>query len=850
MFGNLRRLPGALAIVGLMIGPIGVGHAQEELPGEIQSALAEAAAESDEALLAAVAEAVAENPELAQAIVDEATRLNPDLDEEIVAAATEAGGDVEIVPAAGPGILGVLAGVAGVGGVAAGIAAAGGGGGGDAATSPPRPPSEFDAQAGLGLINAQAAYARGLTGEGVIVAVLDSGLDVTHPEFAGRIAPGGFDFVLGTPHMTDPNGHGTHVSGIIGANKDGVGMHGVAFDSLLLPIRILDEFGVGSFDVVPAAFDLAVANGAAVINNSWGTATDVTDFTREQIEATLPDVIAAVQRAIDNGTIIVFAAGNNTFVNPSVEAGLPFRFPEFENLWVAVMSVNLNGSESSAFTNRCGVAAAWCIAAPGGNIFSTVPGGGYDRLSGTSMAAPHVSGAIAVVLELFSLNPEEALTRLFVSANDSGIYGNSSIFGHGLLDLEAATRPLGTIFVLTGDSLSGPAFALDTTQISLGSAFGDGLSQSLAGVTLAVFDSYDAPFYLDLGAFVQTDSGRLDLDMLLSRFGKSANRQTLTFDGGELSYAMSSLGEPGAEALAPGLKPRTELAELSFTQRLSRTSEITLNYNTHPASAFGLYQGGTVDRRMMISTDAFAAPYLSFGERGYNLTTATELPGLGTLRLGSFFGEADEEEDTGSAFGAVAELAVPVGKRANLAFQLGMLSESETFLGSETEGAFDLEGGVPTYFGGVSAELALSDAWRLVGSAYAGLSYPEAAADSLFADVSPILTQSLTLGVVGDDVFRDGDRFGFLVNQPLRVTSGSAEIAFTTGRDPERNVYRDSVTADLAPDGREIDVEAFYGLALGELTTLTTSAMLRREPGHIESAEPEGVFMLRFEHRF
>ena len=438
--------------------------------------------------------------------------------------------------------------------------------------------------------------------------------------------------------------------------------------------------------------------------------------------------------------------------------------------------------------------------------------------------------------------------RLFVSANRTEIYADSSIFGQGLLDLEAATRPIGTVFVLTGDSLSGPAFALTNTRVNLGGAFGDGLRNSLQGVTLAVFDSYNAPFYLDLGSLVNVAGGRIDIDRLLQRFGKFSNRQTVAYGSSGLSYAFSSSGQAGDEALAPGLKPKTELAELSFTQRLGRTSELTFNYNTHPAYAFGLHESGTVDRTMMVSTDAFAAPYLSFGERGYNFAPATALAGFATVRLGSFFGTA-EGKDTATSFGTTAELALSVGDGANLAFQLGMMSESETFLGSETEGAFDLEGGVPTYFGGVSAELALSDAWMLVGSAYAGLSYPEAAANSLFADVSPILTQSFTLGVVGDDVFRDGDRLGFLVNQPLRVTSGSAELAFATGRDPQRNVLNDSVTADLAPDGREVDLEAFYSLALAEQTMLATSAMLRSEPGHIEGASPEGIFMLRFEHK-
>jgi len=167
------------------------------------------------------------------------------------------------------------------------------------------------------------------------------------------------------------------------------------------------------------------------------------------------------------------------------------------------------------------------------------------------------------------------------------------------------------------------------------------------------------------------------------------------------------------------------------------------------------------------------------------------------------------------------------------------MSESETFLGSETEGAFDLEGGVPTYFSGVSGEFALTDTWRLVGSAYAGLSYPEATANSLFADVSPILTQSFTAGIVGDGVFRDDDRFGLLVNQPLRVTSGSAELAFATGRDQSRNLLSETFTADLAPDGREVDLErSACDPAAGPSVGLSVGLSMEVEPGAVATTSP------------
>ena len=258
MSGHLRRLLGAFAICILVMGTVGGTAAQEALPTELQQTLTEAAEQGDDALLRAVQEAVAANPELAQAIVDAATQLNPELGEEIVTAAVEAGGDIEIIPAAGPA-LGVGPVLAGLGILGGGAAAAGGGGGGGGGGTPlppaPPPPSpgdfetaEYDAQAGLALINASDAYARGLTGAAIIIGLLDSGLDVTHPEFEGRIAPGGFNVAANNDDVSDPIGHGTHVGGIIAANRDGNGMHGVAYDALLLPIRLSDADGAFTLD--------------------------------------------------------------------------------------------------------------------------------------------------------------------------------------------------------------------------------------------------------------------------------------------------------------------------------------------------------------------------------------------------------------------------------------------------------------------------------------------------------------------------------------------------------------------------------------------------------------------------
>ena len=136
-------------------------------------------------------------------------------------------------------------------------------------------------------------------------------------------------------------------------------MHGVAYDAKILPIRLFDANGVGAFtdSELAAAIDHAIANGAMVMNNSWGSSTSITAVTRQQVLDAIPQQVGAWGRAVDNDVVVVFAAGNNARSQPSVRSGLPFHFPELQNLWLAVMAVDLNGNEPF-YTNRCGVAAA------------------------------------------------------------------------------------------------------------------------------------------------------------------------------------------------------------------------------------------------------------------------------------------------------------------------------------------------------------------------------------------------------------------------------------------------------------------------------------------------------------
>ena len=259
------------------------------------------------------------------------------------------------------------------------------------------------------------------TGAGVIVAVIDSGVDIHHPEFAGRIvSPLSWAECPGVAPCTnlsavdDGDGHGTHVSGTILAADDGVGTTGMAPDALLMPIRVFDDGG-GFVGDVAAAIDYAVANGADVINLSLGSPAGL-GIVLDTIDSTN----AAVARAADAGVLIAFAAGNDS--TPYCEGG--------QFVADTALCVGAEGELEASYS-------AWGlqidIVAPGGGFFSagvpsTYPldkqgdstlGNGYNYLSGTSMASPHVAGVAALIAEL-GITGLDARTHLINTASGFG----------------------------------------------------------------------------------------------------------------------------------------------------------------------------------------------------------------------------------------------------------------------------------------------------------------------------------------------------------------------------------------------------------------------------------------------
>ncbi|MGA2503336.1 MAG: S8 family serine peptidase, partial [Anaerolineales bacterium] len=290
----------------------------------------------------------------------------------------------------------------------------------------PNDPS-WSEQYGPNHIQAGEAWTVTTGSANVILAIIDSGIDASHPEFAGRLVPG-YDFVEGDSTPQDTCGHGTHVAGIAAASgNNGMGVAGIDWNAKIMPVRVLNGYCSGSTADVAEGLVWAVERGARVINLSLGTSAAST---------LLED---ASYYAYSHGAAIFAAAGNSDISPISYPAAYP---------WVMAVGATDTSDQRASFSSK---GAALDLMAPGINIFSTTPLESfyyqslfgttkeYGYLTGTSMAAAFASGAGSLLASEPQFNtPDKIYQALTSTALDLDVPGRDNNTGFGLIQLYAA----------------------------------------------------------------------------------------------------------------------------------------------------------------------------------------------------------------------------------------------------------------------------------------------------------------------------------------------------------------------------------------------------------------------------
>lgn len=474
------------------------------------------------------------------------------------------------------------------------LASCGGGGGGEtvradpppATVQPPvvyAPRAEFSKH--LAMTNAAPARAAGLTGAGVRIGVVDSGINRTHPALNPRVVAN-LNYISSPPNnlaVDDVVGHGTAVAQIMAGTAFGEWPGGIAPGATMVSARIIqdktpEDDGSGQGNQISGAIGLKpihqdlINRGVKIMNNSWG------GLYWTNPAATGPIADEYRPFIMSNGGLVVFATGNSGFANPSSMAALPSQpgpngtlpAADLERGWIAVTAVNPDspgqldtGSDGTVYPNACGVAMRYCMAAPGTvtvtgtNNAPTSPD--YWRWKGTSFAAPIVSGAAALVWQAFPYFNNDLLRQtLLGTALDIGAPGVDNIFGYGLLDI--------------GKAIKGPG-RFDWGDVAV----------SFSGTSTWSNDIVGA------GGLVKNGSGRLDLT------GANAYAGATQVLGGTLAATQSLPGNAtvGAGAvldLSAGVRGNLENQGTVVT-RTTQSHAVTGNYHQTSTARFAFQIG-------------------------------------------------------------------------------------------------------------------------------------------------------------------------------------------------------------------------------------------------------------------
>ena len=759
---------------------------------------------------------------------------------------------------------------------------------------------EYQGQWGLDVVNASAAYARGATGLGVTIGITDSGLDNTHTEISlGRLS-GDSDLSYSnyTPN-TRQQRHGTMVASVAAGKQektDTSPMHGVAFEANVLfiaiqlaepdpdydPVDIGTDDGSGTVTDAPdftgidnffsSLFEIYNQYDVDIVNNSYGYSGNIIDYTEAQVRYAFPKTIVEMSQIgtpDSQKTIYVWAAGNAggyadqgvDFSSPELLPGMAHYIPEIQGHSIAVASVDENGSISS-FSSRCGVAQDYCISAPGGRITAAYPTSSSDTgiyvgnpnddnysdciqdnscfavTSGTSFAAPFVSGGLAVIADYFEgqLGSKEIVDRLFATANKKGVYSDKAIYGQGLMDLGAATAPVGQVSAMLTGTLSGAMVPALFTGIQLTSpSYGDAVSNGVANQTIIFFDELGAPFR---GAIENLTTDYRNQIMNLDGYEHMHQSTPQIIDSMDNVLEISSYKN---QNLPYGLVNPMHLLDAhqdnnQFFTYFNKEKNNFVSHGINGSWALGIFQDKDLRYKTQLRSQ-FSNPWLNFSADGTSFGTVYKFqPNLDiAFLMSSGRNKFQANEVFGESSSSTVAMIELQPKNYMPSIQFGVLKENDASLGLSGSGAFNGNGGQMTSFVGISDSINLFGG-KFFSSIYLGNSPGTSNNEGMINSITDIQSSAFGMGFLKQSIFNPGDEILLSIDQPMRTESGAINLRVPVYRTKERSVLFNSFGFTLRPSGREVHSKARYMSSYKNIG-LSLTLGYKSDPYHIKSME-------------
>lgn len=712
-------------------------------------------------------------------------------------------------------------------------------------------PADTQLSKTLSAVNAGRAYELGYSGSEVTVAVIDTGASV-NSELSGVIHPNSFSVVTNTDNIHDSSGHGTAVAGVIAAADDSNGLQGIAFDASLLIVKADDASGRFTAGSLRRALQYAVDRGAPIINMS--------------VAGSLPpgrSFVNTMAEGVEQGALIVLASGNSGREQPDYPARYAGDFSGPGQV-IAVGAVDDN-NRIAGFSNRAGDKKNFFMVAPGKNVDVLNTDGSVEKSSGTSYAAPLVSGAAAILLQQAPhLSGRQMADILLQTATDLGDSGVDEIYGWGLLNVGRALEPYGISIIPSSiivDEEVTDYNQNDNAVVYFDTAVAPALSGHAALSEVMSLDSYGRPYVLDLRELSQRQTYSPDLLQWLS--ADEDQRRSFAvqngFGTGRLSYGTDG----NARLRGDGS------TFVRFEQTFANGAQLTAGSGQALGAQFGLTALGGAEQATL-SRHGADNPYLALaGETATLAAAQSYMNGRLSLSAGAAFGGSDPigellAENTAvadyAAGSAVAEARYLLVPSLQLSATLGHLAENGAFLNSRGVGPLALPG-AQTQFAALSGRYEITPTLALTGTYSHGRTRPDGNIPGLVRDFSNVRSEAFSVGLhkqglmfAGSEPGNWQDRLSLSLSQPLRVTSGELVLDVPLARDNDGNITRTRETVSLAPDGRQLDLELSYDLIrqrmAGRRDSLSLLAGYTSDPGHDSRAKPVSLIGIRFRRAF
>ncbi|MCL6698947.1 S8 family serine peptidase [Sphingomonas sp. NSE70-1] len=742
------------------------------------------------------------------------------------------------------------------------LSACGGGGGGSGApistptppssfTPPPPPPpppppvtttnfntTEYQRSNGATSSGAISAWQSGATGSGVKLAIVDSGINPSLPEFVGRIDPASRDVASNRP-LGDEDGHGTAVAATAAAARNDSQNVGVAFDATILSFRAdspgtcSGEDGCDFFDnAIAQGVDAARIAGAKVINLSLGGSSPGSIL------------MSAMQRAVSAGIILVISAGNDGNDPLKGKNADPFALipaQTFPGQVIIAGSVGVadgtgtNLNQLSDFSNQAGQGQNWYLTALGYRVRTIDQTGTGFLYSGTSFSAPIITGAVALMAQAFpNLTARQIVEILFNTADDLGAAGDDAVYGQGRLNIARAFQPVGTT------SLAGTAVEVTDESVTGGlpEAAGDSGGQSSFGAVIV--DGYDRAFAMNLAKGLRNAGARRPLENSLASHMTGAALQA-----GQLSVAMSIAQRPGS----PGIFDMMSLAIGPEDARRSRlvAGSAVARLDAKTKASFGIGHGSKHLERQLTNAEggAFLVARDVSGDPGFQARSGTSMAmrrnlGFAGVTIASEQGKVWQDVKLGVDDAPYRYTSVTLDRRFGDnswgSIGLSRLEEKETLLGGRLGSLYGSVGS-SSLFLDAEARQKLGSGWTATIMGRRGWTQ---------FDSGEFTTAAYSFDLAKYGMLRRDDRLGFRIAQPLRVESGGISMLLPTGYDYSSGIATSSTQRlGFAPSGREIDAELSYSTSLGR-GWLGANFFARRQPGHVAVADPDLGAAIRY----